>query len=111
MHKLTNNGHRDFGLNNIGVLRKGESVNITDSQLDSLVAYQTTSRWLSNGWLTVQKGKESKRKEKKGKKEKSSGVQIEESAPGWYRVKIAGIDVADKNLRKDEAQALADEYV
>lgn len=41
---------------------------------------------------------------------KDTGVHIEGRPGGWYRVMVAGIDVAGKNMRKADAIKLALEY-
>ena len=140
MKVLKNSGTRRLGIPGRPaiILAPGETVPVTDDQLESMGDNKTVARWLDRGVLTTEDS-DAKQPEapvkplqpaeprqrvrprvgsRADKREElvlpdgvtGEGVEIHHSGGGWYEVYVNGFKVTDSNVRKDEAQEVAAEY-
>jgi hypothetical protein len=137
MKKLTNKGTRRLGIPGRPalILDPDQSAHIDASQLETMQRNKTVSRWLEKGVLilTDDDGKTvkppkldqrlipktgvkrpPKRDERKElvlpKGVKGKGTELHHLGGGWWQVYVNGFQVTDRNVRKDEAKTIADEY-
>jgi hypothetical protein len=136
MKVLRNSGTRRLGIPGRPalILSPGESVPVTESQLDEMGRNRTVTRWIDRGVLTVQDSDASDLGPAKtapprqrvrprvgsrtDKREElvfpdgvtGEGIEIHHKGGGWYEVYVNGFKVTDNNVRKDEATDVAAEY-
>lgn len=117
--RLTNNSNRALGIPSAHgsiILQKGESANISPLDLKAIERNKTSSGWLHHGIISVDGSKAKVKKE--AKKEEKEPVKTEDGGEpniidhgrGWFTVEVAGIEVSQGKLRKDDAEALAAKY-
>jgi hypothetical protein len=136
MKVLRNSGTRRLGIPGRPalILSPGESVPVTESQLDEMGRNRTITRWIDRGVLTVQAddfpdlapAKTAPPRQRvrprvgsrTDKREElvfpdgvtGEGIEIHHKGGGWYEVYVNGFKVTDNNVRKDEATDVAAEY-
>jgi hypothetical protein len=121
------------------ILNADEAVKIGDDQLAEISKNRTVARWLESGVLCVMSEQEydaqnhaktvvpkqerprPARRTRPPKKDDrkveplpdgvtGEGFEIHHSGGGWYQVFVNGFKVTDRNVRKDEAVAMEDDY-
>jgi len=96
--------HRAIPGNPALIIAPNESKDVTESVFESL---KSVAALVERGLIEVSGGKPEPDPEEP---EERQTVEVSHQGGGWYRVYVGGIDVAEKNLRKDEAEAMAAEY-
>ena len=134
MKVLINKGRRRLGIPGRPaiILDPNQSVEITEARQDEISRNRTVARWLETGTLIITddgKPQEPKAivtarrsaittKAKRDQREEIvlpegvTGKQVETHhlGGGWYEVYVNGFKVTDRNVRKDEAKTIAEEY-
>lgn len=119
MIRLINNANRALGLPGAPsvILEKGGFADVTQDHFEGLMENKTVAAWVSQGIVGVHEQRSDQAGEKPAEsapktneKPTSPGVQVVAKGGGWFRVLVNGVDVAERSLRKDEAEAMAAEY-
>lgn len=116
--KLTNNAKRSIAVPFVGrhvILKSGESTPVTIEDFEVIQRSRAASGWFKSGLITIDRGNESESSsepeaEPKSEPQTDGSPEAVHQGSGWYRVIVGGIDVGQKAMRKDEAEALLAEY-
>jgi len=106
MIRLINKVSRSIGLagDPSVVLDVGGVVEVTEEHFDNLRRNRRTRDWLDKGLVEAESlGKTAKVKA-------PEGVEIVPQGGGWFRVFTNGVDVGERSLRIEDAEALAADY-
>ena len=139
MTLLTNTGRRRIGIpvRPALILDGGQSVSVTDEEVNAIRKNRTVERWLESGVLTLSDGPVKvevdvethktfapQRKPRVPKIAKpdtrevvnlpegvtGEGVECHHAGGGWWEVYVNGFKVTDRKVRKDESESIASEY-
>ena len=139
MKLLKNNGKRRLGIPGRPaiILSPGDSVPVTEEQIEEMRQNKTVDKWLERGVLSLVKPDDVKPEPTPAKvaipkrplssrlnsghsdkREKvvlpdgvtGEGTETHHKGGGWYEVYVNGFKVTDSNVRKDVAQEIAAEY-
>jgi len=134
MKLLINKGRRRLGIPGRPaiILDPNQSVEINEARQDDLTRNRTVARWLETGTLVItDDGKPQQptpivtprrqavtAREKRDQREEivlpegitGQGTEVHHLGGGWYEVYVNGFKVTDRNVRKDEAKTIAEEY-
>jgi hypothetical protein len=137
MKRIVNKGRRRLGIPGRPaiILGPGESLELTPDQLGTVYQNKTAQRWIEYGVLEIVDSDKAPAKPKTVKPKKrilpaearrvvpdeskpepppegveGEGVEMIHKGGGWWQVYVNGFQVTDRNVRKDEAEAIASEY-
>jgi len=134
MKLLINKGRRRLGIPGRPaiILDPNQSVEINEARQDDLTRNRTVARWLETGTLVITDDGNPQKptpivtprrqavtaREKRDQREEivlpegitGQGTEVHHLGGGWYEVYVNGFKVTDRNVRKDEAKTIAEEY-
>lgn len=118
--KLTNNSKRERGLplhDELRVVKPGEEITITAEDEANLRRFPMVNNWLDRGDISITGSAETAKAkaEAKPKAELPHGItgkgyEMPHVGGGWYLAYMNGEPVADRKLRKAEAEEMAKDY-